>query len=490
MTRSHIAYVHDGAIVRAPWRGNSHTLIQHLREERHLTGTKEGCAEGDCGACVVLIGELVNARVRYRMANACFMPIAAVHGRLVITVESIGRLGSLHPVQSAMVAEHGSQCGFCTPGFVVSLYELYLRHDSRSPIDDVHDQLSGNLCRCTGYAPILRAADTMHHAPRVVRDEDADAALLVALARDPAVMAGLLERDGEVAWLPRESAEVARLLLDQPDATLAAGSTDVGLWITKQLRTLPRVIHLSLASDLLQVSNDDEGLCIGAAVSLTDAFSALVEVYPEFVELWRRFASPAVRNMGTLGGNIANGSPIGDSMPALMVMGAVLRLRKGESRREVLLESFYLGYQRTALQLGEFVEAIFVPPRRGEMFIRGYKVSKREDDDISAVSLALALRMDSDRVISARIAIGGMAEIPKRAVLTEFALEGRSWDEAAAHAASVAVAEEFEPISDHRASGTYRLRVAQNLFLRALTEFNGSERTRIRQHTAGVTHEQ
>jgi xanthine dehydrogenase small subunit len=478
-----VTYGHDGQIVHAAWKGNAHTLLQHLREERRLTGTKEGCAEGDCGACLVLLGELAPSRdsIRWQSVNACFLPLSAVHGRLLVTVESIGHPTSQHPVQTAMVKEHASQCGFCTPGFVVGLYEHYLRHRQPTSVEQVHCQLSGNLCRCTGYAPILRAAESMYRLPRIERDAAADVSLLLRVRSLVDAAPRMIEGHEQVAMYPANSDELAEQCQHHPDAVLLGGSTDVGLWVTKQLRTLPKVIHVSRAEDLRAVSRTAEGLRIGAAVSLEDAAIELSRDYPELTELWQRFASPAVRHVATLAGNIANGSPIGDSMPALMALRARVVLRAADQRREVKLDEFYLGYQRNVLRLGEFIEMIDVPSRPCGLFLRAYKISKRYDDDISAVSLALALELnDQGYIASARIALGGMAATTKRAPFTEAAVLGKPLDPATMELAKAALLREFHPISDHRAGAAYRMRVAGNLLQRAALEHAGEMQTRVR----------
>lgn len=485
MSTDCVIYGLNGQIVHAAWKGNAHTVLQHLREDRRLTGTKEGCAEGDCGACMALLGELGPApeTMRWRSVNACFLPLSALHGRLLVTVESIGHPSSLHPVQIAMVDEHGSQCGFCTPGFVVSLYEHYLRHRQPTSVEQVHCQLSGNLCRCTGYAPILRAAQSMFRLPRTERDEASDVSLLLSVKALVDAAPRSIEGHGQIAMLPTSSDELAEQCQNNPDAVLLGGSTDVGLWVTKQLRTLQKVIHVSRAEDLQVISRSAQGLRIGAAATLADAAIELSRDYPELSELWQRFASPAVRHVATLAGNIANGSPIGDSMPALMALGTHVVLRKGDKRRVIALEDFYLGYQRNALARGEFIESIDIPERPRGLFVRAYKVSKRYDDDISAVSLALGLELNERGLISsACVALGGMAATAKRASVTEATLLGKPIDMATMTTAKGAMSKDFSPISDHRAGASYRLQVAGNLLLRAASEHEGEALTRVRAH--------
>lgn len=481
MPTSEVVYGHAGRIVRAPWRGNAHTLLQHLRDERRLTGTKEGCAEGDCGACMVLIGEPAadGQGVSFRSANACLQPLSGVHGRLVVTVEDVGRPDALHPVQQAMVDEHASQCGFCTPGFVVSLYEHYLDHAEPTDTEAVHRRLSGNLCRCTGYASILRAARAMHALPRVARDAAADLALIDRVQKEASSAGQDLARGPYTAHLPGDAGQVARLLEQHPAARLLGGSTDAGLWITKRLDQPLRTIHLARAADLRVIRRDADGLALGAALSLTDAFRALVVDHPELDEYLARFASPSVRHWGTLGGNIANGSPVGDSMPVLLALDAQLLLRRSDARRTLPLDAFYLGYQRNALQPAEFIEAVQVPPRPPQTFVRAYKISKRHDDDISAVSLAIAVQVDAGRVVRARVAMGGMAEVPRRAGKVEAALTGKAFDPASFDEVADALAADVSPISDHRASARYRARVAANLIRRAMLEYSGESHPRV-----------
>lgn len=481
MSTSSVIYGHGGAVIHAPWQGNTHTLLQHLREERRLIGTKEGCAEGDCGACMVLVGQQKTADgpIQYRSANACFMPLSAVHGCLVVTVEDLGAPGALHPVQHAMVQEHASQCGFCTPGFVMSLYEHYLHHPQPTSTECVHRQLSGNLCRCTGYASILRSANTMYAQPRADRDTQADLSLLQRVHAEVEQAGQELAHGEDVAHLPASGSDVADLLQAHPDARLLAGSTDAGLWITKRLDHPRRVVQLSRASDLRQVQRASQGLQLGAALSLTDAFAALVEEYPELDEYALRFASPAVRHWGTLGGNIANGSPIGDSMPVLLALQASLILRCGNDRRILPLDDFYLAYQRTALRASEFIEAVSIPARPHDLFLRAYKVSKRCDDDITAASLALAVRMEGGQVIQARIAMGGMAAVPRRARHAEEALQGKPFESDLLPALAGALAADFQPLSDHRASASYRMKVAVQLMQRAMLEYQGEPHARV-----------
>ncbi|WP_256081321.1 xanthine dehydrogenase small subunit [Massilia sp. YIM B04103] len=461
--------------IRFYYRGNVHevrdaaptqTVLQHLREDLHCTGTKEGCAEGDCGACTVVVGSLVNGQLELKAVNSCIQLTPTLDGKALFTVEDLQQAdGALHPLQQALVECHGSQCGFCTPGFAMSLWGMYLKQDGqRAERQQIDDCLSGNLCRCTGYRPIIEAAQRMSELPKVEFDRAALAQQLEALKRDKLAV---YSARGQTFMAPRTMDELAQLRAAHPAAVLLAGSTDVGLWITKQMRELGDIIYLGHVDALKNVRTVDGKLEIGAGVSLNDAYEALCQHYPkELSEMWQRFASLPIRNAGTLGGNVANGSPIGDSMPWLIALGTEIVLRGQAGERVLALEDFYLDYMKKDLQPGEFVQAVRVPlPRAGVQF-RTYKLAKRFDQDISAVCAAFAFTLDGDTVAEARIAFGGMAATPKRAAQAEALLKGRRWDEAAVQEAMQALARDYAPLSDMRASSEYRMKTAQNLLRR------------------------
>ena len=450
------------------------TVLDFLRYERALTGTKEGCGEGDCGACTIVVGRLEDGEVRYRAINACILFLPELDGCDVLTAEGVhGPDGGLHPIQEAMVACHGSQCGFCTPGFVMSLYGWQLAGgDFSRPV--LRDVLAGNLCRCTGYGPILEAGERAAAAPGC--DRAAVSARLDSIARHEMLdIRGACPVTGAPMryQAPRSADELAACLEAAPEATLLAGGTDVGLWVTKQHRRLDHVISLTRVADLQGVRETADSIEIGAGVRYADAFDLLAGSYPDFGEILRRLGSVQIRNSGTIGGNIANGSPIGDSMPPLIALGATLVLRKGTRRREMPLEDFFLAYGKQDRASGEFVAAVRVPkPAPGQVF-RAYKVSKRFDQDISALCGAFSLWMEGDRIARARIAYGGMAPTPKRARAAEAALAGKPWNEASVEAAMAAIAQDFTPIDDFRASAAYRMEVARNLLRKAWLESTG-----------------
>jgi len=481
-----VRFILDGEVIEVPDADPTRTVLQFLREDLHRIGTKEGCAEGDCGACTVVVAEPdpCDGGVRVRAINSCIQFLPTLDGKELITVESLrGKDGTLHPVQQAMVDCHGSQCGFCTPGFVMSMFALYKNNPqpSRRHIDEA---LAGNLCRCTGYSPIIKAANDMY---RLASTRGGKSDWLSApcgeasssATRERAVRLRLLERtqslkiehEGRKFFAPRTVSELAALAAEHPDATILAGGTDVGLWVTKQLRELGTVIYTGNVAELKNLSDNGTCIEIGAAVTLTDAMPAILAHYPELEELMLRFASPPIRNAGTLGGNIANGSPIGDSMPALLVLDAQLVLRHGEKRRELSLGEFYLGYQKTGRAPGEILEQVRIP-LPGTSAVRSYKVSKRFDQDISAVCGAFRVKLDGARIAEARVAYGGLAAVPSRAAGMEHILEGAEWNEQTARDAMAALDHDFEPISDMRASSAYRKQVARNLLYRFFLETN------------------
>jgi xanthine dehydrogenase small subunit len=506
--RRHIHFLRRGAVVRLNGVAPHLTLLDYLRLHEGATGTKEGCAEGDCGACTVVLrrraptlpspagGGGKGGGLVYDSVNACIVLAGQADGAELITVEDLAHDGSLHPVQQALVDFHGSQCGFCTPGFVMSLFALF--HAASTPTfpspasgggegrgmrrHEVNDWIAGNLCRCTGYRPIIDAglaACASGAKDRFAADERETAHALAELDDGADVFAGTSER---FFAAPASIDALASLYAEHPDAVLVAGATDVGLWVTKQLRDLRKIIWLGRVKGLDAIDHNAERVTFGATVTHAAALPHLAAIDADLGEMMRRFASRQVRHMGTIGGNVANGSPIGDTPPALIALGATLVLQNGEATRTLALEDFFIAYGKQDRGPGEFVRAIMVPKLKGDERFRCYKVSKRFDQDISAVMAAFKLRVEGTRIAAARVAFGGMAATPTRARAVEAALCGIDLaDPRGGDLACEQLSVDFAPITDHRASAGYRMKIAEALLRKALAEIAGapSRTTRV-----------
>ncbi|KGJ04023.1 xanthine dehydrogenase small subunit [Paracoccus halophilus] len=455
--------------------GSRDTLLDFLRLNRRLTGTKEGCAEGDCGACTVLIGRLLDGRLHYEPINACIRFLASCHGCHVVTVEHLrGADGGLHPVQAAMVEHHGSQCGFCTPGFVMALYGLWMQNP-RPDIGAIETALQGNLCRCTGYEPIVKAAFAASEAGGQNMD-----ALNVERERVTAWLAAIpktrvdVARGDDRAILPADAADLAQVLAEHPKATIVAGATDVGLWVTKFLRNISPAVFIGHLGDLKKIELDRDQITIGAGVTYSEFEPFVLQHFPEALDYWQRIGGWQVRNAGTIGGNVANGSPIGETPPLLIALGATMTLRSTGGTRELPVEDYFIAYGKQDRRPDEFVESITVP-LKGQARIAAYKVSKRHHADITASAAAFRVETDGTTIIDARVAFGGMAATPKRAANAEAALNGQPFAAETFEAAARAVANDFQPLSDWRASAEYRQQLAANFFRRFWLEQSGGD---------------
>ncbi len=490
-----IRFYHRGEVIEVQGPHPTRSVLDWLREDARCTGTKEGCNEGDCGACTVVLGELDGAgQLQLQSVNACIQFLPTLDGKALFTVEDLqpqcasacsNKHGEapLHPVQQAMVDCHGSQCGFCTPGFVMSLWQSYEQHQeagTRPTRQQLADDLSGNLCRCTGYRPILDAGQRMFDLPAARLDRGAVTQALTGMRREQGFdyAAPLAQREGrrlDRFHAPTTLQALAELRAAKPEARVLAGSTDIGLWVNKQVRDVGDLIYVGNVAELKRVEEQGDVLYIGAGASLEDAWRAIVQRAPSLTDVWLRFASPPIRHAGTMGGNGANGSPIGDAPPILMALDAQIELRRGDAVRRLPLTDFYLDYMKNALQSGEFVQGLVVPLAAFERQLRGYKISKRFDCDISALCAGFAIARDGDTVRSVRLAYGGMAATVKRAAHAEAAIVGQPWTQATVRAAQQALAQDFKPMSDMRASAGYRLQVAQNLLQRLWLETRAAD---------------
>ncbi len=492
--RRSIRHLTRGRVIETTQFDPTTTVLDHLRVSRGLVGTKEGCAEGDCGACTVALGRLVDGRLVYEPITACIRLLGTIDGCELVTIEDLAADGVLHPIQRALVEHHGSQCGFCTPGIVMSLFTLWAEG---RPIDReaVIERLAGNLCRCTGYRPIVDAM----LAASAARPNDGARDAIHARAEATRAMLAMLD-DGHDVFVggedrffaaPRSLDTLERIIVARPTATVVAGATDVGLWITKQGRRIEQVVHLGRIAGLDQIHVGDDGLVIGATVSLEAAGRSLGAIDPDIAALFRRIGSAQIRASGTIGGNIANGSPIGDTPPVLIALGAEVELFGPAGARRLPLEDYFVAYGRQDRKTDEILARIHVPKPRADQSFRAYKVAKRHDQDISALLFAMRLTLVGPSIVEARIACGGMAGTPMRAKRTEAALIGASLAEAATWRAALdALRSEFTPLSDHRASAEYRTDVVVNLLGKALAEMAGtpSSKTRVLAQRPEVSH--
>jgi xanthine dehydrogenase small subunit len=441
------------------------TLLQYLREEARLKGTKEGCAEGDCGACTLISAKLDSKNeLTVEAINSCIAFLPTLDGKEIITVEKLGQPDNMHPVQEEMVKAHGSQCGFCTPGFVMSLGAM-MHNTKDATNENIQDAIAGNLCRCTGYQPILKAAQNANKSKN--RSLKFNKRKLSTLKRNSLFT---YKHEKQIYFSPVTLSELEDILDQHPDATILTGGTDVGLWVTKHHKPLNIVVYLGNIEELQSITTSDGALEIGATVSYSDAFEHLAAFDESLEELLRRFASVQIRNSGTLCGNIANGSPIGDGPPPLIALEAKIILRSKKASRTINLDEFFIEYGKQDIKKGEFLEKIIIPFKDESTLFKTYKISKRFDQDISAVCGAFSLKMDGNKIINARISYGGMAGTPHRAKKTETFLNGKKWSEETVLKAMNILTEDYTPLTDMRASAEYREEVAKNLLYRFYLE--------------------
>jgi len=477
MTSSNIEFVYQDRIFEVKDPDSNETLLNYIRTKLKKTGTKEGCAEGGCGACTVVLGELQNNEISYRAINSCITFLPTLQGKQLILVEDlISKEGSLHPVQQAMVSYHGSQCGFCTPGFVMSLFSMFKKH-SKFKDDEIKDSIAGNLCRCTGYQPIIKAAKSLKNKNKIdhfTKNKKNTINLLKKINNRSIV----IYNKGKKYFAPRYVQELKKILKKNIDANFLSGGTDLSLSVTKERKDISTIIYMNSIRELNYIKNNNKYIEVGASTPLIELESYIEKYYPDFTKILKRYGSPQIRNVATVAGNIATASPIGDCLPLLLSLNAQVVLQDLKKTKILFIDNFFISYRKTKLKKGQFIRSIRIPLFENNIF-KAYKVSKRFDDDISSVCAAFNLEIVKNKVQSAKIAYGGMAAIPKRAIYCEKTLSNSLVTEEIIHKAKKALEKDFTPISDMRASGLYRMEVAKNLLEKCCVEIKQKKLIRV-----------
>jgi xanthine dehydrogenase small subunit len=477
MTSSNIEFVYQDRIFEVKDPDSNETLLNYIRTKLKKTGTKEGCAEGGCGACTVVLGGLQNNEISYRAINSCITFLPTLQGKQLILVEDlISKEGSLHPVQQAMVSYHGSQCGFCTPGFVMSLFSMFKKH-SKFKDDEIKDSIAGNLCRCTGYQPIIKAAKSLKNKNKIdhfTKNKKNTINLLKKINNRSIV----IYNKGKKYFAPRYVQELKKILKKNIDANFLSGGTDLSLSVTKERKDISTIIYMNSIRELNYIKNNNKYIEVGASTPLIELESYIEKYYPDFTKILKRYGSPQIRNVATVAGNIATASPIGDCLPLLLSLNAQVVLQDLKKTKILFIDNFFIGYRKTKLKKGQFIRSIRIPLFENNIF-KAYKVSKRFDDDISSVCAAFNLEIVKNKVQSAKIAYGGMAAIPKRAICCEKTLSNSLVTEEIIHKAKKALEKDFTPISDMRASGLYRMEVAKNLLEKCCVEIKQKKLIRV-----------
>ncbi|MBA4311396.1 MAG: xanthine dehydrogenase small subunit [Chlorobiaceae bacterium] len=476
--RSTISFILDGKIVDLDFKNSKQfsptsTALNYLRSFPAHKGVKEGCAEGDCGACTVVLAELVDNKITFRAVDSCLIFLPMIHGKQLITVENLKTPeGILHPVQQSMVDLYGSQCGFCTPGIIMTMFAFYKNYDkpSREQIDDA---LTGNLCRCTGYRPIVEAAakSCVHNCvDHFTNDESKIIKFLKSISKESIH----IQTDNQKYFRPASLGEAISLKHQHPEAIIISGATDIALRVTKNHELLKEIIDLSGVEELKVITQTDSSIEIGAGVSLNDILLPIEKDFPALHEMLKIFGSHQIRNLATLGGNLGSASPIGDTLPILMAYNAGVVLESLNGRRVIPLNDYIIGYRKTVRKPDELITSIIIPKLTNGSIIKSYKVSKRKDLDISTLSACFRIDLDGSMVKSIILAYGGMAERTKRAFTAEQFLLGKQWERKIIEKAMTLIEKDFTPISDARGSAEFRLKAAQNLLLKFLIETKGT----------------
>ena len=473
MTLNFISFIHRDQIVEVKNPDPNETLLNYIRTKLKKTGTKEGCAEGGCGACTVVLGELKNNDIIYRAINSCITLLPTIQGKQLILVEDlISKEGKLHSVQEAMVKYHGSQCGFCTPGFVMALFSMFKKY-SNFKEDVIKDSISGNLCRCTGYKPIINAAKSLKNQNKIDHFSENTKNIIKLLKKINNKSIKIYQKDKRY-FAPRYIQELKKIIKKNSDINFLSGGTDLSLNITKERKDINSIVYMNSISELNYIKNNEKYIEIGASTPLIDLEYYIKKYYPDFTKILRRYGSPQIRNVGTIAGNIATASPIGDCLPLLLSLNAQVILQDLKKTKILFLDNFFINYRKTKIKRNQFIHSIRIPLFKKNIF-KAYKVSKRFDDDISSICGAFNLEIIKNKIESVRIAYGGMAEIPQRAIFCEKVLLKSSINADTVNKAKEALEKDFKPISDMRASGLYRMEVAKNLLEKCCAEIENNK---------------
>jgi len=468
MTSNFISFIHEDRIVEVKNPDPNETLLNYIRTKLKKTGTKEGCAEGGCGACTVVLGELKNKEINYKAINSCITLLPTLEGKQLILVEDLTlEDGELHPVQEAMVKYHGSQCGFCTPGFVMALFSMFKKYSSFKE-DVIKDSISGNLCRCTGYNPIIKAAKSLNRQNKIdhFSKNIKSTIKLLKIINKKSIK---IYKNDKKYFAPKNVKELKEILKKNINTNFLSGGTDLSLNITKERKDINSIVYMNSISELNYITNNNKYIEVGASTPLIDLEYYIKKYYPDFAKILRRYGSPQIRNVGTVAGNIATASPIGDCLPLLLSLNAQVILQDLTKTQTLFLDNFFINYRKTKLKKNQFIHSIRIPLFKKNTF-KAYKVSKRFDDDISSICAAFNLEIVENKIKNVRIAYGGMAAIPKRAILCEKILLKSLVNEETVNKAKDALEKDFKPISDMRASGSYRMEVAKNLVEKCFAE--------------------
>ena len=478
MITNKVQFIYENKLIELENPDPNQTILSFIRDRLKKTGTKEGCAEGGCGACTIVLGEIENKKIKYKAINSCISFTPTLHGKQLIVVENlVSKDGSYHPVQEAMAKYHASQCGFCTPGFVMSIFAMS-KNKKNNNKDDIKDAISGNLCRCTGYRPIIDAAKNIKkkYSDEFYKNSKKTINLLKKIHSKSII----IENKNKKYFAPKTINELRTVIQKNPDSEFLSGGTDLSLKVTKDRQEIKKIINLNNIKELNFIKIKNNEIIFGSTTPLTQVEKFILKYYPDFNNILRRYGSVQIRNVGTIGGNIATASPIGDTLPLLLSLNAKIIIQTKKGNKQILLNNFFIKYRKTKLKKGEFIKSIIIPIYKNHNF-KAYKISKRFDDDISSVCASFNFKIKDQRIQDVAIAYGGMAEIPKRAKNCENFLKNSKFSEDIFEKAKDLLKRDFNPISDMRASKQYRLEVAENLLIKFFIETKTKKLFRVYQ---------